>query len=192
LVFIIGIDPHKGLHTAAVIGSDEQMIAELSVRADRRQRDRLLCWATPFAPRVCAIEGASGVGALVARQLVAAGETVVDVPAVLSARARLLDAGRNDKTDSHERDQRRLSRCAIGTCVSSPARFSTFGSLPQTRKRAQANRADQGQSAWYRCRKGLDNAATACRSKFALVALRKRCHNRARQLARFSSLQACA
>jgi transposase len=30
------------------------------------------------------------------------GETVVDVPAALSARARLLDSGRNDKTDSHD------------------------------------------------------------------------------------------
>jgi transposase len=39
-------------------------------------------------------------------QLVAVGETVVDVPAALSARARLLDAGRKDKTDAHD------ARCA--------------------------------------------------------------------------------
>jgi transposase len=51
---------------------------------------------------VWAIEGASGTGALLAQQLVGAGETVVDVPAALSARVRLLDAGRNDKTDSHD------------------------------------------------------------------------------------------
>src|SRR4029079_6584537 len=35
-------------------------------------------------------------------QLVASGETVVDVPAALSARARLLDSGGNDKTDAHD------------------------------------------------------------------------------------------
>jgi hypothetical protein len=42
VVFIIGIDPHKASHTAAVIDGDEQLVAELSVRADRRARERLL------------------------------------------------------------------------------------------------------------------------------------------------------
>jgi hypothetical protein len=36
------------------------------------------------------VEGADGVGHLLARQLVAAGERVVDVPAKLAARVRLL------------------------------------------------------------------------------------------------------
>ncbi|MDQ1385645.1 MAG: Transposase, partial [Actinomycetota bacterium] len=49
-VFIIGIDPHKGSHTAAVIDRDEQLVGEMSVTDDRRQRDRLLAWAAPFAP----------------------------------------------------------------------------------------------------------------------------------------------
>ena len=61
---MIGIDPHKGSHTAAVIDRDEQLGGELSVTADRRHRDRLLRWAAPFEPRVWAIEGATGVGAL--------------------------------------------------------------------------------------------------------------------------------
>jgi transposase len=102
IVFIIGIDPHKGSHTAAVIDGDEQFIAQLALSADRSQRDRLLRWAREFEPRLWAIEGATGTGALLAQQLVGAGETVVDVPAALSARARLLDSGRNDKTDSHD------------------------------------------------------------------------------------------
>ena len=46
--------------------------------------------------------GATGTGALVAQQLVAAGEHVVDVPPKLSARVRLLDSGHSDKTDSHD------------------------------------------------------------------------------------------
>jgi transposase len=37
-----------------------------------------------------------------AQQLIACGERVVDVPAALSARARLLDSGRKDKTDAHD------------------------------------------------------------------------------------------
>jgi transposase len=101
-VFTIGIDPHKGSHTAAVIDRDEQLVGELSVQSDRRQRERLLRWAAPFEPRVWAVEGATGHGALLAQQLVASGETVVDVPAALSARARLLDSGHKDKTDAHD------------------------------------------------------------------------------------------
>jgi len=101
-VFIIGIDPHKASHTAAVVDGHERVLAELRVRADRRQRERLIGWANGYTPRVWAVEGASGVGALLAQQLVAAGEHVVDVPAALSARARLLDSGHKDKTDSHD------------------------------------------------------------------------------------------
>jgi len=98
-VFIIGIDPHKGSHTAIAIDGDERLVGELVVRADRRQRERLLCWAAEFEPRLWAVEGAAGTGALLAQQLVGAGETVLDVPAALSARARLLDSGHKDKTD---------------------------------------------------------------------------------------------
>ncbi len=101
-MFIIGIDPHKGSHTAAVIDRDERLVGEVSVGADRRQRDRLLQFAARFEPRVWAVEGATGVGALLAQQLVASGETVVDVPPALSARARLLDAGHKDKNDRHD------------------------------------------------------------------------------------------
>lgn len=101
-MFIIGIDPHQGSHTAVAIDGDERLVAELLVRADRRQRERLMCWAADFEPRVWAGEGATGHGASLSQQLVGAGETVLDVPAALSARARLLDSGRKDKTDSHD------------------------------------------------------------------------------------------
>jgi transposase len=98
----LGIDPHKASHTAAVIDSDERLVDEFRVRADRRQRDRLLAWAAPFMPRRWAVEGAAGVGGLLAQQLVAAGEIVVDVPPTLSARVRLLGSGAKDKTDEHD------------------------------------------------------------------------------------------
>jgi transposase len=101
-MFVIGIDPHRGSHTAAVLDGAEELLDELRVVADRRQRQRLLEWAAPFMPRVWAVEGATGTGALLAQQLVAAGEHVLDVPPTLSARVRLLDSGRSDKTDSHD------------------------------------------------------------------------------------------
>jgi transposase len=101
-VFFIGIDPHKASHTAAVLDSHEQLISEVRVRADRSQRDRLLAFAASFEPRCWAIEGATGTGSLLAQQLVAVGETVLDVPPALSARVRLLDNARSDKTDAHD------------------------------------------------------------------------------------------
>ena len=61
-----------------------------------------LAFATRFEPRTWAIEGAGGLGALLAQKLVAAGETVLDVPPTLSAGVRLLDSTRTDKTDSHD------------------------------------------------------------------------------------------
>jgi transposase len=85
-----------------VLDQYEQLVGELRVRAGRRQRDELVAFAAPFEPRCWAIEGATGTGALLAQQLVAVGETVLDVPPTLSARARLLDTARIDKTDAHD------------------------------------------------------------------------------------------
>jgi transposase len=101
-MYVIGIDPHKGSHTAAVLDRNEELCGELRVEAGGRQRDQLLAFAAPFAPRTWAIEAATGWGALLAQQLVAAGEAVLDVPPALSARARLLDVGSNSKTDRHD------------------------------------------------------------------------------------------
>ena len=99
---MIGIDPHKGSHTAAAVDRAEAVIDTIRVDADRHQRARLLAWAAPFSPRTWAIEGATGMGALLAQQLVAAGEHVVDVPPKLSSRVRLLERGKIDKTDPND------------------------------------------------------------------------------------------
>ncbi len=101
-MFMIGIDPHKGSHTAAAVDCSESVIDTLRVVADGRQREHLLAWASRFTPRTWAVEGASGMGALLAQQLVAAGEHVVDVPPKLSSRVRLLERGRIDKTDPND------------------------------------------------------------------------------------------
>src|SRR4051794_27685701 len=98
-MFIIGIDPHKRAHTAVAVDRAETVLDTIRVGADRHQRSRLLEWAARFEPRTWAIEGATGMGALLAQQLVAAGEHVVDVPPKLSSRVRLLERGRIDKTD---------------------------------------------------------------------------------------------
>jgi transposase len=101
-MFVIGIDPHRGSHAAAALDEQERLRAVLQIAADRQQRQRLLAWAEGFAPRVWAVEGATGTGALLAQQLVTAGETVLDVPPKLAARVRLLDNDQSDKTDTHD------------------------------------------------------------------------------------------
>src|SRR5688572_27022782 len=99
-----GIDPHKATHTTVAIDDDEQAIARLRVIAARGQAQRLLAWAAPLGDeRTWAIESASGLGKLLAQQLLGAGEQVVDVPPTLSARVRLLGsakAGKNDDNDA--------------------------------------------------------------------------------------------
>jgi transposase len=101
-MFMIGIDPHKGSHTAAAVDRNDTVIDTFRVIADCHQRERLLEWAAVFTPRTWAVEGATGMGALVAQQLVAAGEHVVDVPPKLSSRVRLLERGKIDKTDPND------------------------------------------------------------------------------------------
>lgn len=99
----IGIDPHKSTHTAVAVGRDEQPIARYTFPARAGQTERLLAWAEPLdADRVWAIESAAGLGRLLAQQLVAAGERVIDVPPTLSARVRLLGSSKTSKNDSND------------------------------------------------------------------------------------------
>jgi transposase len=111
---IIGIDPHKASHTAVAVSGEEYELARLKVRASRGQVDKLLSWAAPFTSRTWAIEGAEGLGLLLAQQLVTAGETVVDVPATLAARTRVLGTGRSNKNDLN--DALSVAVTALRTC----------------------------------------------------------------------------
>jgi len=99
---LIGIDPHKGSHTAVAIDRDETKLAELRLRASKQQCARLLDWAAVFPERRWAIESAGGLGYLLAQQLVAAGEDVVDVPPTLSSRVRVLGSGKAQKNDPND------------------------------------------------------------------------------------------
>jgi transposase len=99
---MIGIDPHKGSHTAVAIGGAEEPLGELRVRACPSQAGRLLAWAVAWPERSWAVEGAGGLGRLLAQQLVAAGERVLDVPPKLASRVRLLQAGDTNKNDPND------------------------------------------------------------------------------------------
>jgi transposase len=99
---VIGIDPHKGSHAAAAVNGADLAVAELEVKASKRQTRELLAWAERFPERRWAVESANGHGYLLAQQLVAAGEQVVDVPSTLASRARVLDSTRSQKNDAND------------------------------------------------------------------------------------------
>ncbi len=101
-VVMIGVDPHKGSHTAVAIGSDEERLGQLRVRASASQAQRLVKWAAAWPERTWAVEGAGGLGHLLAQQLVAAGERVLDVQPKLGARVRLLATGASNKNDPND------------------------------------------------------------------------------------------
>ncbi len=99
---MIGVDPHKASHTAVVISAAEEPLGELRVRACDAQAERLLAWASAWPQRTWAVEGAGGMGHLLAQQLVSAGERVLDVQPKLAARVRLLAAGDVNKNDPND------------------------------------------------------------------------------------------
>jgi transposase len=115
---MIGVDPHKGSHTAVAIGAAEEDLGQIRVRACAAQAQRLLSWAAPWPERAWAVEGAGGLGHLLAQQLVAAGEQVLDVPPKLAARVRLPGSGATGKNDPN--DARSVAVAALRPAAACP------------------------------------------------------------------------
>ena len=101
MTVMIGVDPHQGSHTAVAIGPAEEPLGRLRVGACGAQAHKLLAWAAAWPERTWAVEGAGGLGHLLAQQLVAAGERVLDVPPKLAASQPLLarDYGAGTRAD---------------------------------------------------------------------------------------------
>ena len=106
MAVMIGIDPHKGSHTAVVIGPSEEPLGKKRIRACPEQARQLLAWAAAWPERTWAVEGATGLGQMLAQQLAAAGEQVLDIQPKLAARVRLLQ--------TENTGQERPQRCPIG------------------------------------------------------------------------------
>ena len=102
MAVMIGVDPHKASHTAVVINAAEEPLGQLRVRASAVQAERLLAWAQAWPERIWAVEGAGGLGHLLAQQLLSAGERVLDVAPTLAARVRLLATGNINKNDPND------------------------------------------------------------------------------------------
>ncbi len=96
---VIGVDPHKRSNTALVLDPHENVLARQRFANDRDGYRELKRFARSWRDRTWAVEGARGVGLGLAQRLAAEGETVLNVPAKLSARVRALGGGSGRKTD---------------------------------------------------------------------------------------------
>ena len=96
---VIGVDPHKRSNTALVLDPNEKVLARQRFANDRHGHRELKRFARAWRDQTWAIEGARGVGLGLAQRLATEGETVLNVPAKLSARVRALGGGSGRKTD---------------------------------------------------------------------------------------------
>jgi transposase len=117
--FTIGVDPHKGSHTAAVLDARLRVVGQVRVASTRAVYRALRRWAGRWAERQWAVENAGGLGRPLAQWLLADGERVIDVPPKLSARVRLLSTGHGRKTD--EADAVSAALAARGAAVQNDA-----------------------------------------------------------------------
>ncbi|WP_404387078.1 transposase [Humibacillus xanthopallidus] len=97
---LIGMYPHKRSLTIEVMLAEESVVDggrfDTSVEGYTAMLEQVAAWRD----RVWVIEGCEGIGRHIADRLLADGQDIVDVPAKLSARARVFATGQGRKTDS--------------------------------------------------------------------------------------------
>jgi transposase len=98
----IGVDPHKASHTAAALDEHGHLLGQQRITATLEGYQALRQWAGQWEDRRWAVEGAHGIGRALAQRLVGDGEQVLDVPAKLAARVRVLSVGHGRKSDPHD------------------------------------------------------------------------------------------
>jgi transposase len=122
---VIAIDPHKASWTAAVVDASQQPVATIRVPVSRDGYRALRRFANRWPDPTWAIEGASGLGAPLTARLRTDGIDVVDVPAKLAARVRMLSTGHGRKNDDADavsvaiaaRSARTLNSAAVDGAV---------------------------------------------------------------------------
>jgi transposase len=109
---VLAVDPHKASWTAAVVDHGHRVRGQLRVPASREgyRQLRRLARRWPTASLSWAVEGAHGLGLPLVERLTADGIPVVDVPAKLSARVRLLATVPGRKAPS-------MSSCGGAGCL---------------------------------------------------------------------------
>src|SRR5438132_5349752 len=100
---IIGMDPPKRSATIEVIDHREKILAQGRFGTDSVGYRAMLTLGRRYPQRTWAVEGCNGIGRHIAQRLLADGETVLDVPAKLAARARVFATGQGRKSDRSTR-----------------------------------------------------------------------------------------
>lgn len=96
---VVAVDPHKASWTAVVVTAGLAPAGAVRVDANRAGYRQLRRFAAGWTDVRWAIEGAAGLGAPLAERLREDGIAVVDVPAKLARRVRLLSTGHGRKND---------------------------------------------------------------------------------------------
>jgi hypothetical protein len=96
---VTGVDPHKRSATIEVIDRHEKVLGKGRYGTDIDGYQQMLAAGCRFRDPMWAVEGCAGIGRHLAQRLVADGETVLDVPAKLSARLRVFGTGQGRETD---------------------------------------------------------------------------------------------
>jgi len=97
---IIGMDPHKRSATIEVVDERAEVLVTCRFSTDKAGYGEMVAMGRKFADRIWAVEGCNGIGKHIAHRLVHDGETVLDVPAKLSAQVRVFATGNGRKTDA--------------------------------------------------------------------------------------------
>ena len=96
---VIAVDPHKASWTAVVVTAGLAAAGELWVEANRAGYRQLRRFARRWPDARWAVEGAAGLGGAAGRAAPRGRGRVVDVPAKLARRVRLLSIGHGRKSD---------------------------------------------------------------------------------------------
>jgi transposase len=115
---VIAIDPHKASWTAVAVDNRLQPLAAIRVEVNRDGYRQLRRFAGRWSRTLWAVEGATGLGATLTSRLTADGVDVVDVPAKLARRVRMLSTGHGRKTD-------RADALSVGIAAHTAARLNT-------------------------------------------------------------------
>lgn len=97
---MISVDPHEASNTASVMDPVSKIVIASQRFANTTAGYRQLReFSSRWQQRRWAVDGCHGAGRSLAQRLVGDGETVLDVPAKLSARVRVYSQGHGRKTD---------------------------------------------------------------------------------------------
>jgi len=122
---VVAVDPHKASWTAAVVDESLKPLASIRVPVSRQGYRTLRRFARTWRATMWAIEGATGLGFTLTARLADDDVAVVDVPAKLAARVRLLSTGHGRKNDDADAvsvgiaalTASRLNTAAVDTAV---------------------------------------------------------------------------